>query len=137
PSSSYTVTETWLLASSTSQALSRPVISEPSGEFATQTGVWLSVALVALAISVGSQFCGAVTSGHGLWHTPENWVASLSFSVQVQLLARWQALARSLTLLWTRPLQTAVALAWSAASAGSAHARNCCVALGGSYLMVR
>ena len=33
---------TLLLASSRSQALRRPVSSDPSGEFATQTGVWLS-----------------------------------------------------------------------------------------------
>ena len=97
PSSSRTVTETSLLASSRSQALRRPVSSEPSGEFATQTGVWLSVALRGLGDPGG---IAVLRRGDGRARTPctppRTRSHPPSFSVHVQALARRQACARSL-----------------------------------------
>src|SRR5262249_52236662 len=91
PSSSRTCTVTLLFGSSRSQAIRRPVSSDPSGEFATQTG-GSPFACVATARPVGSQSSGAAFGSHGDepsgfgLHTAENWVASASFSVHLQAL---------------------------------------------------
>src|SRR5436190_16845036 len=108
PSSSKTRTVTLLLGSSRSQALRRPVSSDPSGEFATQTGVSPG-ACVATARPEGSQSCGAAFGSHGgcCLHTAENWVASASFSLHVQALASRHCCARWLTVFWTVFVQNA------------------------------
>src|SRR5262245_17086895 len=125
---------TLLWPGSMSQALRCPKRTDPSGEVATHTGVWASVAAVVWAMAFGSQLAGATIFGQGSLHTLANEVLSESatgLTVQVHAFDSLHCWARLVTLLWTFCPQT------FAASAGSPHARNSCVIFGGVYATVR
>src|SRR5262245_66487592 len=93
---------TLLWPGSLSQALRGPKRTDPSGEVATHTGVWASVAAVVWAMAFGSQSAGATSFGQGSLHTLPNEVLSVSatgLTVQVHAFDSLHCWARLVTLL--------------------------------------
>src|SRR5437867_4530987 len=95
---------TLLWPGSMSQALRCPKRTDPSGEVATHTGVWASVAAVIWAKRFGSQLAGATTFGQGSLHTLANEVLSESgtdATVQVHPFDSLHCRAMGSTFSWT------------------------------------
>src|SRR5215813_2443880 len=95
---------TLLCPGSMSQALACPNSTDPSGEVATHTGVWESVAAVVCAIALGSQSAGATIFGHESLQTLLNEVLSESatgLTVHVHAFDSLHCWAMLVTLLWT------------------------------------
>jgi hypothetical protein len=125
-----------------SQAVNCPKRTEPRGELATQTGVWLAVAAVVLAMPSGSQSAGGRTFGQpgplgGGLQTAEN--AVLSTFGRVETLHRHALASLHCSAIFSRLLSTCCAqkASWAAGVLASPHPRNSFTYFLGVYLTTR